>query len=142
LTKPRRRRSSTAHPGSSAAQEVRVRGSHRAVIRVYDQADDVVETHQHAGQFKEHNGTASDRIYCYFAFLLDCSDWIVSCVARCSSLIDEDSASECPGSMRCAFSCCVAMYARPMNVPSPIATRIVLIAVMIALVIISFVSIS
>jgi hypothetical protein len=27
--------------------------SHRAVIRVYDEAGNVIETHQHAGQFKE-----------------------------------------------------------------------------------------
>jgi hypothetical protein len=27
--------------------------SHRAVIRVYDDAGNVIETHQHAGEFKE-----------------------------------------------------------------------------------------
>jgi hypothetical protein len=27
--------------------------SHHAVIRVYDEADNVIETHQHACQFKE-----------------------------------------------------------------------------------------
>jgi hypothetical protein len=27
--------------------------SHHAVIRVYDAADDVIETHQHKGDFKE-----------------------------------------------------------------------------------------
>jgi hypothetical protein len=27
--------------------------SHRAVIRVYDDADDVIETHEQAGEFKE-----------------------------------------------------------------------------------------
>jgi hypothetical protein len=27
--------------------------SHRAVIRVYDEAGNVIETHEHAGQFKE-----------------------------------------------------------------------------------------
>jgi hypothetical protein len=29
------------------------RGSHNAVIRVYDEAGNVVETHEHAGDFKE-----------------------------------------------------------------------------------------
>jgi hypothetical protein len=28
-------------------------GSHDAVIRVYDKAGDVIETHEHAGDFKE-----------------------------------------------------------------------------------------
>ena len=28
-------------------------GSHHAVIRVYDEAGDVIETHEHAGDFKE-----------------------------------------------------------------------------------------
>jgi hypothetical protein len=28
-------------------------GSHDAVIRVYDDAGDVIETHEHKGQFKE-----------------------------------------------------------------------------------------
>jgi len=27
--------------------------SHDAVIRVYDEADNVIETHEHAGDFKE-----------------------------------------------------------------------------------------
>jgi hypothetical protein len=27
--------------------------SHDAVIRVYDEADNVIETHEHAGEFKE-----------------------------------------------------------------------------------------
>jgi hypothetical protein len=27
--------------------------SHNAVIRVYDEADNVIETHEHAGDFKE-----------------------------------------------------------------------------------------
>jgi hypothetical protein len=27
--------------------------SHNAVIRVYDEADNVIETHEHAGEFKE-----------------------------------------------------------------------------------------
>ena len=27
--------------------------SHPAVIRVYDEADNVIETHEHAGEFKE-----------------------------------------------------------------------------------------
>jgi hypothetical protein len=27
--------------------------SHKAVIRVYDEADNVIETHEHAGDFKE-----------------------------------------------------------------------------------------
>jgi len=27
--------------------------SHKAVIRVYDEADNVIETHDHAGDFKE-----------------------------------------------------------------------------------------
>jgi hypothetical protein len=27
--------------------------SHRALIRVYDQAGNVIETHEHAGEFKE-----------------------------------------------------------------------------------------
>ena len=27
--------------------------SHDAVIRVYDEADSVIETHEHAGEFKE-----------------------------------------------------------------------------------------
>jgi hypothetical protein len=27
--------------------------SHRAVIRVYDEAGNVIETHEHAGEFKE-----------------------------------------------------------------------------------------
>jgi hypothetical protein len=27
--------------------------SHDAVLRVYDEADNVIETHEHAGQFKE-----------------------------------------------------------------------------------------
>jgi hypothetical protein len=27
--------------------------SHRAVIRVYDEAGNVIETHEHAGDFKE-----------------------------------------------------------------------------------------
>jgi hypothetical protein len=27
--------------------------SHRAVIRVYDDADNVIETHEHAGEFRE-----------------------------------------------------------------------------------------
>ena len=29
------------------------RRSHDAVIRVYDAADNVIETHEHAGEFKE-----------------------------------------------------------------------------------------
>jgi hypothetical protein len=29
--------------------------SHRAVIRVYDVAGDVIETHEHAGEFKNRN---------------------------------------------------------------------------------------
>jgi hypothetical protein len=28
-------------------------GSHDAVIRVYDEAGNVIETHEHAGEFKE-----------------------------------------------------------------------------------------
>jgi hypothetical protein len=31
----------------------RWRYPHRAVIRVYDAADNVIETHEHAGDFKE-----------------------------------------------------------------------------------------
>ena len=27
--------------------------SHKAVIRIYDQAGNVIETHEHAGEFKE-----------------------------------------------------------------------------------------
>jgi hypothetical protein len=27
--------------------------SHRAVIRVYDEMDNVIETHEHAGEFKK-----------------------------------------------------------------------------------------
>ena len=30
--------------------------SHDAVIRVYDEAGNVIETHEHAGDFKEHPG--------------------------------------------------------------------------------------
>ena len=34
--------------------------SHGAVIRVYDEAGNVIETHEHAGDFKEpHGGSAS-----------------------------------------------------------------------------------
>ena len=36
------------------------RRSHRAVIRVYDDAGNVIETHEHKGEFKEpHDGSAS-----------------------------------------------------------------------------------
>jgi hypothetical protein len=28
-------------------------GSHNAVIQVYDEAGNVIETHEHAGEFKE-----------------------------------------------------------------------------------------
>jgi hypothetical protein len=36
----------------SATQKFRSR-SRRAVIRVYDEAGDVIETHEHAGDFRE-----------------------------------------------------------------------------------------
>jgi hypothetical protein len=34
------------------------RRSHDAVIRVYDDAGDVIETHEHQGEFKEWRGLA------------------------------------------------------------------------------------
>jgi hypothetical protein len=33
-----------------------VRRSHDAVIRIYDEAGNVIETHEHAGEFKDHSG--------------------------------------------------------------------------------------
>jgi hypothetical protein len=33
--------------------DVQNAASHRAVIRVYDDADNVIETHEHKGEFKE-----------------------------------------------------------------------------------------
>jgi hypothetical protein len=32
---------------------MRLGGRHNAVIRVYDEADNVIETHEHKGDFKE-----------------------------------------------------------------------------------------
>jgi hypothetical protein len=46
---------------SNAIDDAKFRSrSHDTVIRVYDQADNVIETHEHAGEFKEpHDGSAS-----------------------------------------------------------------------------------
>ena len=39
---------------SNAIDDAKFRSrSHDTVIRVYDQADNVIETHEHAGEFKE-----------------------------------------------------------------------------------------
>jgi hypothetical protein len=35
------------------AQRLPAHRSHDAVIRVYDEAGNVIETHEHAGEFKE-----------------------------------------------------------------------------------------
>jgi len=42
----------TLSPTQSDTQRITAR-SHDAVIRVYDAADNVIETHEHAGDFKE-----------------------------------------------------------------------------------------
>ena len=41
------------HPASVCARVARNSRSHDAVIRVYDDAGDVIETHEHAGDFKD-----------------------------------------------------------------------------------------
>jgi hypothetical protein len=38
---------------SNAIEYAKFRRSHRAVIRVYDDAGSVIEAHEHAGDFKE-----------------------------------------------------------------------------------------
>jgi hypothetical protein len=43
---------STPTPDAVSNANFRTR-SHRAVIRVYDEAGNVIETHEHAGDFKE-----------------------------------------------------------------------------------------
>jgi hypothetical protein len=47
----------------SAMQSFRSR-SHRAVIRVYDEAGNVIETHEHKGEFKEPHTRARVREAC------------------------------------------------------------------------------
>jgi hypothetical protein len=41
------------HHHQHAEQQDASFGSHHAVIRVYDEAGNVIETHEHAGEFKE-----------------------------------------------------------------------------------------
>ena len=38
--------------------------SHDAVIRVYDEADNVIETHEHAGEFRETADRLQNRFDC------------------------------------------------------------------------------
>jgi hypothetical protein len=51
--------------------------SHDAVIRVYDDAGNVIETHEHKGDFK--GGEVFTRIASYFSLFFDASGKLTVC---------------------------------------------------------------